>query len=55
MRPNRWLSGNEKGGYTHKILEDGFSGIAGTIWGAEVRMMQDKSNDGRAFDVIGVR
>jgi hypothetical protein len=43
---NHCRNGERTGGFITKILEDGFSGIAVITWGAAVRMMSGKSNDG---------
>ena len=47
-RPEK--SGKEKAGFIQKTREDGFSGIAGTIWADEYQTkMSDKSNAGKRW------
>lgn len=38
--------GNQRVGYTHSILMDGCSGIAGSSRDADAKMIKDRSNDG---------
>jgi hypothetical protein len=38
--------GKPKGGYIHKIREDGLNGIADTLWDGELTMMSGKLKGG---------
>ena len=47
MPPSHYLFGGKKAGFTMRIPEDGFNGIAGTIWAEDALMMNVRLKDGK--------